>query len=182
MPDVGQAAPELNLPSTNGETRTLASLRGQKVVLYFYPKDDTPGCTREACDFRDNLGRLSKAGAVVLGVSKDALASHEKFRGKYKLPFELLSDTDNTVAKSYGAYGQKMLYGKPIVGTIRSTFLIDEQGKVAAKWSPVKVDGHVDKVLGALGVSVPTASKPAAKETPAKKAPAKKKSPAKKKR
>jgi peroxiredoxin Q/BCP len=119
-------------------------------VLYFYPKDDTPGCTREACDFRDNLARLRREGATVLGVSKDSLASHGKFRSKYQLPFDLLSDEDNSVARAYGAYGEKTMYGKKILGTIRSTYLIDENGRVDTVWSPVKVDGHVEQVLDRL--------------------------------
>lgn len=150
MVQVGDKAPEFNLPSSSGGKVSLSKLRGKQVVLYFYPKDDTPGCTKEACDFRDNLGRAKASGAAVYGVSKDSLASHERFRGKYSLPFELLSDEDNAVAKAWGAYGTKTMYGKKVLGTIRSTFLIDQQGKVAAVWSPVKVDGHVEKVLAAL--------------------------------
>jgi peroxiredoxin Q/BCP len=150
MPDTGQPAPDFSLSSTSGQTVALRDLRGRKVVLYFYPKDDTPGCTREACDFRDNLARAESAGAVVYGVSRDSIASHDKFRAKYRLPFELLSDPDHALASKYGAWGEKTLYGKKIVGTIRSTFVIDEKGRVLAKWSPVRVDGHVDKVLEAL--------------------------------
>jgi peroxiredoxin Q/BCP len=150
MVKAGHPAPDFSLPSTSGKKVSLADLAGRKVVLYFYPRDDTPGCTTEACAFRDQHARLEKAGAVVLGVSGDPLASHEKFRRKHGLPFDLLVDEDNQVAKRYGAYGEKTLYGKKVVGTIRSTFLIDERGKVAAAWSPVKVAGHADAVLAAV--------------------------------
>ncbi len=146
----GDAAPDFRLEGTSGKSVRLAELRGSRVVLYFYPRDDTPGCTREACDFRDGLARVRAAGAQVLGVSRDSLAAHERFRSRYHLPFELLSDPDNAVATAYGAYGQKTLYGKHLVGTIRSTFLIDEHGRVRAAWSPVRVDGHVEQVLAAL--------------------------------
>jgi thioredoxin-dependent peroxiredoxin len=164
MLKINDNAPDFTLPSTSGKPVALKSLLGQKVVLYFYPKDDTPGCTVEACDFRDNMARVSGHGAQVFGVSKDTLASHEKFRAKYKLPFDLLSDAGNTIAKSYGAFGKKLMYGKPVEGLIRSTFLIDEKGKIAAMWSPVKVAGHVDAVLAAIsgdkGAAAP-AKKPA---------------------
>jgi peroxiredoxin Q/BCP len=143
----GDKAPSFKLPSTRGGEVSSSDLKGRKFVLYFYPKDDTPGCTREACDFRDNLARLRSEGVDVLGVSKDPLSAHEKFRAKYALPFELLSDQDNTVARAYGAYGEKIMYGKKVVGTIRSTYLIDEAGRVDAVWSKVKVDGHVDRIL-----------------------------------
>jgi thioredoxin-dependent peroxiredoxin len=151
MVKVGRPAPNFSLPSTSGKKVSLADFAGQKVVLYFYPRDDTPGCTTEACNFRDQHGRMKKAGAVVLGVSGDSLASHEKFRAKHELPFDLLVDEGNEVAKLYGAYGEKTLYGKKVVGTIRSTFVIDEQGKVVSAWSPAKVAGHADAVLAALG-------------------------------
>jgi peroxiredoxin Q/BCP len=153
MLKAGDKAPAFELPSTGGGTVSSASLKGRKYVLYFYPKDDTPGCTREACDFRDNLRRLKKAGVEVLGVSKDSLASHGKFREKYRLPFDLLSDEDNSVARAYGAHGEKILYGKKTVGTIRSTYLIDEEGRVAAVWPKVKVDGQVDRILEHLAGS-----------------------------
>jgi thioredoxin-dependent peroxiredoxin len=142
----GDKAPDFKLDSTDGPV-SLKSLRGKKVVVYFYPKDDTPGCTREACDFRDNLAPLKQAGAVILGVSKDSLESHEKFRSKYQLPFTLMSDPDFDVAKAFGAYGEKVSFGVKKLGLIRSTFLIDEEGKVQKVWPKVAVDGHVEKVL-----------------------------------
>ena len=158
---VGTKAPDFKLPSTEGKTVSLKELKGKKVVLYFYPKDDTPGCTREACDFRDNLARVKSQGALVYGVSKDTIASHDKFREKYELPFPLLSDEGNETARAYEAFGEKNMYGKKVQGTIRSTYLIGEDGKIAAVWSPVKVDGHVDKVLEALKGQAP--EKPAKK-------------------
>lgn len=146
----GDKAPAFSLPSTAGGTKTLKDFAGKKLVLYFYPRDSTPGCTQEACDFRDSMARLAKKGVTVAGVSKDSLASHEKFRAAQKLPFELLSDGDNTTAKAYGAYGEKTMYGKKVMGTIRTTVLIDEKGKVMQVWSPVRVPGHVDAVLKAI--------------------------------
>jgi peroxiredoxin Q/BCP len=162
----GDKAPPFKLKTTAGGEISSPDLKGRKYVLYFYPKDDTPGCTREACDFRDNLVRLREEGVEVLGVSKDSLDSHEKFRKKYHLPFELLSDEGNAVARAYGAYGEKTMYGKKVLGTIRSTYLIDEYGRVGAVWSPVKVDGHVDRVLEHLrgGAAAPAAKKKAAKK------------------
>lgn len=154
-------APAFSMPSTSGRTVSTKDLRGKRFVLYFYPKDDTPGCTVEACDFRDNLARLNTSKVQVFGVSKDSIASHEKFRAKYGLTFELLSDADNAVAKTYGAFGEKMMYGKAVTGVIRSTFLIDADGKVERIWSPVKVQGHVDAVLAAIAESGAAAAKPA---------------------
>lgn len=178
MVQPGDAAPPFDLPSSRGGTTSLASLRGKHVVLYFYPKDDTPGCTMEACDFRDNMARLTAAGAVVLGVSKDSLASHERFKTKYNLPFELLSDADNQTATAYGAFGEKTMYGRKVTGTIRSTFLIDPSGTVKAAWKNVRVKGHVEQVLSALhgrdaagGAGEPGAKpKSATKTSPKKKA------------
>jgi peroxiredoxin Q/BCP len=147
----GQKAPEFTLPSSQGGEVRLKDLRGKNVVLYFYPKDDTPGCTKEACAFRDDQAALKKKGAVVLGVSGDSLASHEKFKEKYKLNFPLLSDPDKAVAKKYGAWGEKVMYGKKVVGMIRSTFVIDKEGVVRKVFPKVRVDGHAEKVLEALG-------------------------------
>jgi peroxiredoxin Q/BCP len=146
----GQKAPDFALPSSEGGELRLADLRGKTVVLYFYPKDDTPGCTREACAFRDTQARIKKTGAVVLGVSPDSLATHEKFRAKYKLNFPLLADADKQVAKKYGAFGEKVMYGKKVTGMIRSTFVIDAEGVVRKVFPRVRVDGHAEKVLEAL--------------------------------
>jgi peroxiredoxin Q/BCP len=173
---VGTKAPAFKLPSTAGGEVSLASLKGKTFVLYFYPKDDTPGCTVEACDFRDNLARVQSKGALVFGVSKDTLASHAKFQAKYSLPFPLLSDAGNAVALAYGAFGKKMMYGRPVEGTIRSTYVVGKTGVIEHVWSPVKVKGHVDAVLAALSGEAPAKAekaKPAAKAKPAKKAAAK---------
>jgi peroxiredoxin Q/BCP len=147
---VGDKAPDFSLPSGAGQTITLKSLRGKQVVLYFYPKDDTPGCTKEACSFRDEITQIEKAHAVVLGVSTDGLASHQKFSKKYGLPFALLSDEGLVVAKAYGVYKQKSMYGRTYWGIERSTFVVDETGKLAAIFRKVKVDGHVEQVMTAL--------------------------------
>jgi peroxiredoxin Q/BCP len=128
----------------------LADLRGAPIVLYFYPKDDTPGCTREACAFRDRQKELAKLGAKVFGVSADDVASHEKFRDKFRLNFPLLADVDHRVAEKYGAWREKNMYGKKTLGIVRSTFLIDAQGKVAKVWKRVQVDGHDEQVVEAL--------------------------------
>ncbi|HVQ28403.1 MAG TPA: thioredoxin-dependent thiol peroxidase [Vicinamibacteria bacterium] len=146
----GKKAPDFTLPSSEGGNVSLKKLRGKPVVLYFYPKDDTPGCTREACAFRDSQAALKKKGATVLGVSGDSIASHEKFTGKYKLNFPLLTDADREVAKKYGAWGEKVLYGKKSIGMIRSTFVIDAEGVVRKVFPRVRVDGHADQVLKAL--------------------------------
>lgn len=172
---LGQSAPAFSLPSTSGSTVSLRDFAGKQVVLYFYPRDNTPGCTVEACDFRDRDAALRKAGAVVLGVSSDSLKSHDGFRAKHGLAFDLLVDADNAVAQSYGAHGEKVMYGKKVMGTIRSTFLIDAKGKLAAIWSPVRVAGHAEEVLAAvLGAkAAATTTKAATKATKAAKAPAK---------
>jgi len=146
----GDAAPAFDLPDGAGGRVSLASLKGKPVVLYFYPKDDTPGCTREACDFRDLKAEFAKAGAAILGVSPDAPASHEKFAGKFSLSFPLLSDADHQVAEAYGVWGEKTNYGRTYMGITRATFLIDGQGGIAKAWPKVKVDGHADAVLEAV--------------------------------
>jgi thioredoxin-dependent peroxiredoxin len=149
----GQRAPTFTLSADDGSKVRLADLKGRPVVLYFYPRDDTPGCTREACAFRDQHQRLKKLGAVVLGVSTDSVESHRKFRDKYGLNFPLLADMDHKVAEKYGAWREKNLYGKKSMGVQRSTFLIDAEGKVARVWKSVKVDGHDRQVLEALAES-----------------------------
>lgn len=147
----GEAAPAFTLPASDGTKVSLKDFAGKsQVVLYFYPKDNTPGCTREACNFRDQATRLKKKGAVVLGVSRDNLASHDKFIQKFKLPFLLLSDEDGAVCEKYDVIREKNLYGKMVKGIERSTFLIDRDGKVGKVFRKVKVDGHIDEVLAAL--------------------------------
>ena len=150
MIEAGKKAPAFSLKDQDGKTVKLADFAGKNVVLYFYPKDDTPGCTTEACNFRDEHSKLQKAGAVVLGVSPDSEARHAKFRAKYSLPFTLLADTEHEVAEKYGAWGEKSLYGKKYMGIIRSTFLIGKDGKVAKVWPKVKVKEHAGEVLEAL--------------------------------
>ena len=150
----GQKAPDFCLKGLDPEGKEgefcLKDFRGEKLILYFYPKDDTPGCTTEACDFRDNLTALGSLGIKVVGVSPDSIDSHRKFREKYKLNFTLLSDPDHSVATKYGAYGEKKMYGKTKMGIIRSTFLIDEEGRLQKAWYNVKAKGHVEKILKEL--------------------------------
>jgi peroxiredoxin Q/BCP len=150
MLETGHPAPDFTLSDQDGRPVTLASLRGSKVVLYFYPKDDTPGCTKEACAFRDVRAAYEKAGAKVLGISPDTVASHRKFADKYDLPFTLLADPDRTVCQAYGVWKEKNLYGKKSMGVERTTVLIDESGKVRRVFPRVRVDGHSEKVLEAL--------------------------------
>ncbi len=150
----GQRAPAFTLTDDGSPVR-LADLQGQPVVVYFYPRDDTPGCTREACAFRDSLAPLKKLGAQVLGISADSIESHGKFRDKYKLNFPLLSDTDHAIAEKYGAWREKNMYGKKSMGIQRSTYLIDAEGKVAKVWKAVKVDGHAEQVVAALKEMAP---------------------------
>ena len=146
----GKKAPDFSLPDQTGQAVSLKQFKGKPVVLYFYPKDDTPGCTKEACDFRDSKARIAKTGAVVLGVSLDGPDSHRKFIGKFSLPFSLLCDEDAGVSKAYGVYKEKNMYGKKYWGIERSTFVIDGAGTIKALFRKVKVDGHVDEVLDAL--------------------------------
>ena len=146
----GSVAPDFKTTNTNGETVRLKDLRGQKVVLYFYPKDDTPGCTKEACSFRDAFSDFKKRGIEVLGVSTDSEASHQKFTAKYKLPFTLLADTDHSIADAYGVYGEKKFMGRTYMGVKRMTFLIDEKGKIAKIFEKVKVDEHAREVINAF--------------------------------
>ena len=148
--NVGDKAPAFSLPNERSETVTLKSLKGNQVVLYFYPKDDTPGCTKEACGFRDSITPIGKADAVVLGVSMDDADSHARFIKKYGLPFSLLCDEDGTVSKAYGVYKKKNLYGRIYWGIERSTFIIDETGRLKAIFRKVKVDGHVADARAAL--------------------------------
>ena len=146
----GDPAPEFEATTDEGKRVKLSDYRGKRVVLYFYPKDDTPGCTTQACSFRDNYPAIEEKNAIVLGVSPDSVASHEKFRDQYRLNFPLLADADHKVAEKYGAWREKTLYGKKSMGIQRSTFLIDAAGKVARVWKKVNVDGHDEEVLAAL--------------------------------
>jgi thioredoxin-dependent peroxiredoxin len=143
----GAKAPAFTLPDADGNKVSLSDFAGQKVVVYFYPRDDTPGCTKEACQFNDALSQFEGLGIPVIGISPDKQASHVKFRDKYGLQFPLLSDPEHKVMEKYGAWGEKMMYGKATTGVIRSTFLIDEKGKVTRAWYAVKADGHAAKVL-----------------------------------
>ena len=147
---VGQMAPELSIPDQDGKTVMLKSFRGKQVVLYFYPKDDTPGCTKESCEFRDVESQILRAGGAILGVSLDGRESHQKFIKKFGLPFQLLSDEDAAISKAYGVYKEKNMYGRKYWGIERSTFIIGPEGKVKAIFRKVKVDGHADEVLAAL--------------------------------
>jgi peroxiredoxin Q/BCP len=147
---VGDKAPQFTLPSGDGKNVSLKEFRGKKVVLYFYPKDDTPGCTSEACSFRDNLGRVKRKGAVVLGISADSVESHKKFIKKYDLPFPLLSDESKEILKAYDVWKQKSFMGRKFMGIERTTFIIDEEGNILRIFLKVKVEGHTDDVLDAL--------------------------------
>jgi peroxiredoxin Q/BCP len=146
----GIAVPDFTLKSDDGRMVSLSDFRGQKVVLYFYPKDDTPGCTKEACSFRDDYSDLAAAGAKVIGISPDTIQSHVKFKGKYELPFTLLSDPEHCVAEMFGAWGEKKNYGRTYMGIIRSTFVIDEEGKISKVFPKVKPENHSQQVLAFL--------------------------------
>jgi peroxiredoxin Q/BCP len=146
---IGDPAPEFTLPTDGDGTVSLAALRGKKVVLYFYPKDDTSGCTKEACGFRDALPDFSKLTATVIGVSKDSVRAHDKFKTKYGLRFILASDENADTCEKYGVWAEKSMYGRKYMGIERTTFLIDEKGVIRGVWPKVKIDGHVDAVLAA---------------------------------
>ena len=146
---VGDKAPDFTLPTDGNGSVSLAKLRGKPVVLYFYPKDDTSGCTAEACGFRDSFPDYGKTGAMVIGVSRDSVASHDKFKKKHGLPFILAADQDGKVCESYGVWVEKSMYGRKYMGIDRSTFLIDRDGVVRGAWHKVKVPGHVGEVLKA---------------------------------
>ncbi|CAG0941974.1 Putative peroxiredoxin bcp [Gammaproteobacteria bacterium] len=147
---LGKPVPGFTLPATGGKSIGLADLRGRPLVLYFYPKDDTPGCTSEGCGFRDHHQAFRKLGAVILGVSRDPMSSHEKFKAKYEFPFDLLSDADEDLCRLFGVMREKNMYGKKVMGVERSTFLIDGKGVLRQEWRKVKVEGHVEAVLAAV--------------------------------
>jgi Peroxiredoxin len=146
----GDKAPDIELTTDAGEAFRLSSLKGKKVVLYFYPRADTPGCTIEACEFRDNSKKLAKQDAVVIGISPDSVKSQAKFKTKFDLPFTLLCDVDKEAAQAYGVYKEKNMYGKKVMGIERTTFIIDANGKIAKIFAKVKAQGHAEQVLAAL--------------------------------
>ena len=149
---IGRKAPAFSLPNQDGKIMRLSDFKGKKVVMYFYPKDDTPGCTKESCAFRDGLDEIHDSGAVVLGVSGDSVDSHKKFAKKFNLNFPLLSDEKKTMLQAYGVWKEKSLYGRKFMGIERTTFIIDEQGKIDDIFQKVKVDGHLEEVLAELDV------------------------------
>lgn len=146
----GAKAPDFSLPADGGKPVSLKDYKGRMLVVYFYPKDDTPGCTAESCAFRDNLPKLGRLGVDVIGVSKDSVKKHDKFKAKYDLNFPLLSDEEGDMCERYGVWVEKSMYGKKYMGIERSTFLIDETGKITAIWSKVKVEGHVEEVMATI--------------------------------
>ena len=150
VPAIGSFAPDFTLPADDGNTVRLSDLRGQRVVLYFYPKDDTPGCTTQACGFRDNYVEITEKNAVVFGISPDGVKSHVKFRTKFNLPFRLLADEEHQVAEIYGVWGEKSMYGKTYFGIIRSHFVVDEEGKIADVRYHVSPEESVQGALAAL--------------------------------
>ena len=147
---IGKAVPNFSLPATGDKLISLRGLKGQHVVLYFYPKDSTPGCTTEGQDFRDNYAKFKRQNTIVIGVSRDSLKSHENFRSKQQFPFDLIADEEETLCKLFDVIKMKNMYGKKVRGIERSTFLIDDKGKLRQEWRKVKVDGHVDDVLAAV--------------------------------
>lgn len=150
MLEVGKKAPDFKLQNQDGEIISLKDLKGKKVVLYFYPKDNTSGCTKEACNFRDDFPKFKKSEAIILGVSPDSVSSHKKFADKYDLPFSLLADEDKKVVQLYDVWKEKSMYGKNYMGVERTTFIIDENGKIKQIFNKVKVDGHNEEVMKAL--------------------------------
>lgn len=150
MPVAGELAPDFALNDQNGTTVRLSDFKGKQVILYFYPKDDTPGCTKEACGFRDEYAKFTDNGTVILGVSPDDEKSHKKFVDKFELPFTLLADTDKTVCQAYDVWKEKNMYGRKSMGVVRTTFVIDPDGKIAKVFPNVKVDGHIAKVLESI--------------------------------
>lgn len=146
----GSTAPEIDLPTDNGGHFRLSDMRGEKVLVYFYPKDDTSGCTAESCSFNENLKSLERLGCAVVGISKCSVKKHDKFKAKYDLQFPLASDENSDVCERYGVWAQKSMYGRKYMGIERTTFLIDEHGKIARIWNKVKVDGHTQEVIDAL--------------------------------
>ncbi len=150
MLEVGGKAPDFTALDGAGDEVSLRDVKGKKVVLYFYPKDNTSGCTREACDFRDNMSRIARKKTIVIGISPDSVSSHERFSAKFDLPFTLVSDPAHEIAEAYGVWVEKSMYGRKYMGIERSTFLIDEKGKIARIFRKVKVAGHVDEVIEAL--------------------------------
>jgi peroxiredoxin Q/BCP len=149
-PQIGKPAPAFDLPATGDKNIKLSELKGKSVILYFYPKDNTPGCTLEGQEFRDLHDKFTKAGAVILGVSRDSIKSHDGFKCTQNLPFELLSDTDETLCKAYDVIKEKNMYGKTVMGIERSTFLIDDKGVLRQEWRKVKVEGHAEEILAAV--------------------------------
>jgi len=149
-PEIGKVAPNFKLPATGDQDLELKSLRGKKLVMYFYPRDNTPGCTNESKDFAANHAKFKRAGAQIIGISRDTIASHEKFKAKLDLPFELVSDTDETACSLYDVIKEKNMYGRKVMGIERSTFLIDEKGKLRREWRKLKVPGHAEEVLAAV--------------------------------
>lgn len=150
MLNIGTKAPDFTLPDQNGETHSLGDYKGKKIILYFYPKDNTPGCSKQACGFAELYPQFTEKGAVVLGVSRDTVASHKKFEQNYGLPFTLLSDTERTVTEMYGAWGEKKSYGKVTMGVVRTTYLIDEDGIIVKAMSAVKAAENPAQMLGMI--------------------------------
>ena len=150
MLEVGTQAPDFTLPDQNGDLHSLSEYKGKKVILYFYPKDNTPGCTKQACGFAERYPQFTEKGAVVLGISKDSVASHKKFEEKYGLPFTILSDPERKVIQAYDVWKEKMNYGKVSMGVVRTTYLIDEEGKIAKAFDKVKAADNPEQMLGEL--------------------------------